>query len=825
MDTPELFADILLPVPLPRLFTYRVPQGLADQVSPMLRVIVPFGPKKVHTGLVIRVHDVPPTDHHAKSIMEVLDAIPVFNEPQVQLFNWLAGYYLCTAGEVLNAAMPSGLKLSSESLVQINPGFDFDAPSHPMSEKEWAVLERIRHETVRYTALEKSVEFKGLPAVLKSLRLKDAIIILEEIREKYQPKVERRIRFTSAYCDKHQLEQYFTTLRGNSKQEAVLLELLHRLPVFQDTASNEKGVSKAALISEGESASVLKTLQKKGVIEEFQTVVSRFPDYPSKPDALPVLSDHQQAALRTTMEAFAEERPVLLHGITGSGKTELYITLIRKALDGGGQALLLLPEIALTTQIVLRLRRVFGRELGIYHSRFSDNERVEVWTGVADSTIRVVVGVRSSVFLPFANLGLIIVDEEHDSSYKQDRAPRYHARDTALMLGRIHHAKVLLGSGTPSAESWYHVQQGNFRKAELTVRYGASQLPEIRVADISAERRNKTLKGSFTTELLKAMDAVLAAGDQVILFQNRRGYAPCLECDDCGHVSKCVNCSVSLTYHQFRNALVCHYCGYKEPIPARCPGCSGTALVAHGPGTEKLEEEVRLQFPEIAVERMDLDTTRSRKGYERIIEQFASGRTRILIGTQMITKGLDFDRVGLVGVFDTDRMMHFPDFRSYERAFQVITQVSGRSGRREKKGLVIIQSHSPEHPLFAYIREHRVNEFMERELKDRQDNHYPPFSRLIEITFRHPDRTLVQSGAIWYANQSKKAIPEVAILGPSEPPVAKVRNEFLQTVLVKIPRTLPDLAHVKVRLSRIGELLKTDKNYQKIRIVFDADPC
>ena len=824
MDKPELYADILIPVPLPRLFTYRVPQVLIDQVAPMLRVIVPFGPKKVHTGLVIRLHDQAPSDHHAKSLMEVLDAIPVFNEHQIRLFNWMADYYMCTAGEVLNAAMPSGMKLSSESLVQVNPAFDYDEPSHPMSEKESAVLEQVRHETKSFTDLEKSLGLKGLPAVLKSLRLKDAIIILEEVREKYQPRVERRIRFTAAYCDKRQLESFFATLRGNSRQEEVLLELLHRIPVFQDSTANEKGVSKASLIREGESASVLKTLEKKGVIEEFRTIVSRFPDLPSRPEAMPVLSDHQQTALHVAYESFAADKPVLLHGITGSGKTELYITLIREALHAGGQALFLLPEIALTTQIVLRLRRIFGKELGIYHSRFSDNERVEVWTGVADGTIRVVVGVRSSVFLPFENLGLIIVDEEHDSSYKQDRAPRYNARDTALMLARIHHAKVVLGSGTPSVESWYHAEQGNFRKAVLTQRYGASQLPEIRIADIGAERRNKTMKGSFTLEMLKAMETVLGAGDQIILFQNRRGYAPCLECDDCGHVSKCVNCSVSLTYHQFRNALVCHYCGYKEPIPARCPGCSSTALVAQGPGTEKLEEEVRLHFPEIAVERMDLDTTRSRKGYERIIDQFAGGRTSILIGTQMVTKGLDFDRVGLVGVFDTDRMMHFPDFRSYERAFQIITQVSGRSGRREKKGLVIIQSHSPNHSLFSFIREHRVTDFMGRELTDRLNNHYPPYTRLIEITFRHPDPALVMAAAVWYVNQAKKGIPAVTILGPSEPAVAKVRNEFLQTVLIKIPRTISELTHIKVRLSRIGELLKTDKNYQKMKLVFDVDP-
>ena len=827
MDTPERitrFADILLPVPLPRTFTYRVPVAMENSLSPMLRVIVPFGPKKILTGLVIRIHETPPADHEAKSILEILEVLPVFNELQVKLFNWMANYYMCTSGEVLNAAMPSGLKLSSESLVQISPSFNFDEPSHPMSEKEWAVLHRIRRETISYTDLTKSLGVKNLHNILKSLRLKDSVIILEEVREKYSPKVEKRIRFTPSYCGKAALEQYFSTLRNGAKQEAALLELLHRLPVINDPAANAPGVAKSALIKETGSDAVLKTLLKKGVIEEFQTIVSRFPDLPPQPDRMPELSEHQQEALRLVMESFKDDKPVLLHGITGSGKTELYITLIRKALDGGSQALLLLPEIALTTQIVIRLRRVFGKELGIYHSRFSDNERVEVWNGVAAGTFRVVVGVRSSVFLPFENLGLVLVDEEHDPSYKQDRSPRYHARDTALMLARIHHARIVLGTGTPSVESWYHVQQGNFRKAELTERYGASQLPDIRVANLGMERRNKTIKGSFTLELLKAMEVSLAAGDQIILFQNRRGYAPCLECADCGHVSKCVNCSVSLTYHQFHNALICHYCGYREHIPSKCPSCSGTALLSQGPGTEKLEEEVRLNFPDIATERMDLDTTRSRQGYERILDHFAIGRSRILIGTQMVTKGLDFDHVGLVGVFDTDRMMHFPDFRSRERAFQVITQVSGRSGRREKKGQVIIQSNDPDHPLFGFIKEHRVKEFLTTELADRETMMYPPYTRLIEITFRHPDRAMAESAAVWFAGQSRKAIEGVTVLGPAEPAVSRIRNEFLQTILIKIPRSFAALAQVKARLARIAELLRTDRNYQKLRMIFDVDP-
>jgi len=516
----------------------------------------------------------------------------------------------------------------------------------------------------------------------------------------------------------------------------------------------------------------------------------------------------------------------LLHGVTGSGKTEIYIDLIKRALEGGNQVLYLLPEIAITTQVVQRLKKVFGSMMGVYHSKFSDNERVEVWNGVLAGKFRFVVGVRSSVFLPFDNLGLIIVDEEHDPSYKQhEPAPRYHARDVALVMAQIHHARVLLGSATPSVESFYQTQVGKYKLVTLLERFGEAQLPEILFANLSQERKNKTLKGEFSKLLVSEMAEAIAKKEQVILFQNRRGCSPMVQCEDCGWVPKCINCAVSLTYHQYRHAMVCHYCGYKEELPSQCPTCTSKRIQTLGYGTEKLEEELKLQFAETNVMRMDLDTTRSKSGYENIIEGFETGRTDILVGTQMVTKGLDFDRVSLVGVFDADRMMHFPDFRSYERAFQLITQVSGRAGRRNKKGKVVIQTSNPEHPLFKQILKNDVLGFLEEQMRDRQEHFYPPFARLIEMTFKHTDKKLVRSMAEEFAAAAKQVITNARILGPAEPMISKIRNEFLLSIAIKIARDQGKLGETKAYLRQEAEVLKSKKEYRNVRVIFDVDPA
>jgi primosomal protein N' (replication factor Y) len=822
-ESRTLFCNVLLPVPIPKLFTYRVPAEFNDRIQPLQRVILPFGPKKILTGVIIEIHESPPREYEAKMLFDILDPIPLLFPQQVEFMQWMARYYMCTEGEVLNAALPSGLKLSSESLVQLNPAFDFDNPGYDFSDKEWALLHRLRHDTLPYSDVTKFLGVKHIYALLKSLTSKNAIFLLEEIRERYQPKKVKYIRFKKAYLNKRKLEALFATLAKKPKQESLLLKILQELPIFQDAGLNEKGVLKSQILDEDAFESSLKTLIKQDVLEEFEVVVSRFHEFEGQLEKPPILSELQENVKNQILEFFGQNKPVLLHGVTGSGKTEIYIDLIKKALDSGTQTLLMLPEIALTTQIVSRLKKIFGSHVGVYHSRFSDNERVEIWKGVVDGKIKCVVGVRSSVFLPFDNLGLIVVDEEHDSSYKQDRPPRYHARNSALMLAKIHHAKVLMGSATPSVETWYQAQQGNYGLTSLPVRYRESALPEIRLVNISQERKQKSMKGSLSSVMFNAITDSLQKKEQVILFQNRRGYSPFIECEDCGYVPQCINCSVSLTYHQFKHSLICHYCGYHEYMLTVCSSCQGKRLMTMGLGTEKLEEEIKLTFPDASVQRMDLDTTRTKSGYSNIIEAFELGKTDILIGTQMVTKGLDFERVNLVGVFDADRIMHFPDFRSYERAFQLITQVSGRAGRREIQGRVLIQSYNPQHPLFQFILGHDVVGFIETQLQDRYQNFYPPFSRLISITIKHANRNTCSLAAGWLAKEVEK-LGNIKVLGPADPPVSKIRNEFLQNIMIKIPRNHGKLAIIKTELLRLEESLLKESVYRSVKLIFDVDP-
>lgn len=824
-DASTLFAEIVLPVPVAKLFTYRVPAALNEHIKRGQRVIVPFGQKKIMTGILVHVHHHPPKEYEAKLILELLDETEIIYDQQFSLYEWMADYYMCTLGEVIQAALPSGLKLSSESMLQLRPGFSLDDSDFDFSEKERLLLNRLTTEVLSYTEAAKLLDTKSIYHILKSLSSKEAIILYEEVKEKFKPKTEKQIRLHASFTDKKLLEPLFEKLSAKPKQEAVLLNYLQHIPVFSNPGLNEQGIPKSKLLQTDISESSLNTLIKQNILEEFEVIVPRFgfPDHTHQPPVL--LSEAQETARNQILNAFEKQGVALLQGVTGSGKTEIYIDLARKALEGGSQVLLLLPEIALTTQIVQRLKKMFGSEMGVYHSRFSDNERVEVWNGVLTGKFRFVVGVRSSVFLPFDNLGLIIVDEEHDASYKQqDPAPRYHARDVALLMAQQHHAKVVLGSATPSAESFYQATQGRYGLIELNQRFGDAQLPEIVFANISEERKRKTIKGEFTSVLLRAIGEALEKKEQVILFQNRRGYSPLVQCEDCQWVPKCINCSVSLTYHQYRHALVCHYCGYREALPNQCPTCSSKRILTLGYGTEKLEEELKFHFPNAHVQRMDLDTTRSRTGYESIIQAFETGETHILVGTQMVTKGLDFDRVSVVGVFDADRMMHFPDFRSYERAFQLIMQVSGRAGRREKRGKVVLQTSNPKHMLFGYITDHNIAGFMQDQLRDRETHLYPPFSRLIEITFKHTDKKIVAEAATLWVQSLKEKLPGTKIIGPGEPMVSKIRNEFLLIVLIKVRRDQGKLHEIKNLLLQTSAYLHQLKEYRNVKTAFDVDP-
>lgn len=820
-----IFAELIVPVPIRKRFTYRIPSALNMLVRTGQRAIVPFGSRKILTGVVARLHNTPPVGYEARYVLEILDESESITSHQFRLFEWMADYYLCAVGEVLNAALPAGLKLSSESMVQLHPAFILEESSFDFSEKEQVLLNHLKPGAMSYTEVAKVLDAKSLYNILKSLTSKEAIILFETVKEKYKPRTEKRIRLTATYTSKKQLEDLFRQLASKPKQEAVVLKFLQHVPAFQDESLNRKGLSKHELLEGDISESSVQTLVKHGVFEEFEKVVPRFGEDLPASDHPVLLSEAQELARNRIMESFEKQGAALLFGVTGSGKTEIYIDLIRKALDGGNQVLYLLPEIALTTQMVTRLQKIFGGSMGVYHSKFSDNERVEVWQGVLSGRFRFVVGVRSAVFLPFDHLGLIIVDEEHDPSYKQqDPAPRYGARDVARMMAQLHQAKVLLGTATPSCETYYQAIQSKIGFVELTERFGEAQLPTIAFADVGRERKMKTVKGEFTSSLLKEIKATVEDKGQVILFQNRRGHSPLVECEDCGWIPKCMNCAVSLTYHQFRHILLCHYCGYREELPKACPTCGSKRILTLGYGTQRLEEELALHFPEARISRMDLDTTRTRSGYESILGDFEKGDTDILVGTQMVTKGLDFDRVRLVGVFDADRMMHFPDFRSYERAFQLIVQVSGRAGRRDTPGKVLIQTSNPNHPLFGFVVRHEVKAFLDLQLEDRAQNRYPPYTRLIEITLKHMDRQRCANAAQELALRIRDTVKGIRMMGPGEPVVAKIRNEFLNTILIKIPRDQGQLDVVKEGLLARAEELQADKNWRGVKVVFDVDP-
>ncbi|MEQ8477749.1 primosomal protein N' [Fulvivirga sp.] len=818
------FVDVILPVPIPKMFTYRCPFDLEDFLQIGVRVIVQFGHRKVLTGIIGKVHEHPPEKYEAKYILDVLDQSPVVFPQQLKMFQWIAEYYMCTLGEVLNVALPSGLKLSSESHVQIHPDFDMYESVYDFSDKEELLIEILnKNESLSYSDIGKALQQKNIFSILKSLVQKDAIIIYEEIREKYKPKKEKRIRLNSEYLKEGALEAVFESLSKKPKQEEVLLFYLQQVPIYKKTKLNEQGIPKSLLAADL-STSAIKTLTKNGVLEEFEITISRFPD--DDQETKPVhLTEIQENAKSDIIENFKTKDTVLLHGITGSGKTEIYISLIEDALAGRSQVLYLLPEIALTTQIVTRLKKVFGNKLGVYHSKFSDNERVEVWNGVLSGRYQLVLGVRSSIFLPFDNLGLILVDEEHESSYKQyDPAPRYNARDVALYMTSIHHCKVLLGSATPSLESFYQAKSEKYGLITLSKRYGNATLPDFIVADMIKEANKKLLKGEFSSVLLKELQTSLDNDEQAIIFQNRRGYSPYISCQQCSHIPKCTNCAVSLTYHQFKKELICHYCGYKEKMPNACEACGSTALKTIGIGTEKLEEEIALLLPDSKVQRMDLDTTRSKNSYERILKDFENKEIDILVGTQMVSKGLDFDHVNLVGIFDIDRMLHFPDFRSYERTFQLATQVSGRSGRREKKGKVVIQSKAPDLVIIKDIIENNFTAFYEREINEREIHKFPPFTRLISVMIKNKDVQLARRTAQRLSNILIEQLGAQRVLGPQEPVINRIRNEYLMELLIKLERGTIDLKKVKSILQNAANEILEEKDLKSSRIIFDVDP-
>lgn len=823
-----LFADVILPLPLPKLYTYRVPFEMNDEVMVGVRVIVQFGVKKVLSCIVAAVHENPPVGYQAKYILEVIDEKPVVTNPQLRIFNWIAEYYMCTIGEVINAALPAALKLSSESRIQLHPQFNPEESTYPFSAHEEKIIFALQQNTaLTFTEVGNLLQITHFHKIIKSLIQKQALIIFEEIAEKYTPKIVKRLKLTSHFIHEEELlEELLAQLAPRPKQLDVVMHYLQQVPVHQNVHLNEKGIDKSALVTNPHlSPSAVNSLIRKGIMEQFDVIVSRFPVDDLKKNMPSALSGHQVTARDEILALFGQKDIVLLHGITGSGKTEVYIDLIKKAMEGGGQVLYLLPEIALTAQIVTRLIKVFGNRLGVYHSKFSDNERAEVWNGILSGRFSVVVGVRSAIFLPFHNLSLIIVDEEHESSYKQyEPSPRYNAREVALMLATFHRAKTLLGSATPSVETYYNCRSGKWGLVTMSQRFGEAGLPEIELVDTRRETLKKNMFSHFSQQLLSAIEEKLKKHEQIILFQNRRGYAPYISCHECAWIPKCQNCAVSLSYHKFSHELRCHYCGYLEKMPTICPACGSTGLKTVGFGTEKIEDDLKYLLPDANVQRMDLDTTKAKNAYTQIISDFENNRTNVLVGTQMVTKGLDFENVSLVGIINADSIINYPDFRAHERAYQMFVQVSGRAGRKGKKGTVIIQTSNPSQAIFQKIIDNDYGALYEHEITERRKHGFPPFVRIIKITVKHIEEKISQAAAAELAKLFTDGLGQNHVLGPEVPYIFRIRNMFLNEIHIKLDREHTSLKSAKIFITDIISQVNLNKEFKGLRVVADVDP-
>lgn len=827
MDRITLFVDVLLPLPVAGTFTYRVPMELNDSVGLWKRVVVQFGQKKVYTAIVVNIHQVPPKLYAVKYILSVIDAEPIMNEKQYEFWKWIASYYMCEPGEVMNAAIPSALKLASETKIMLNPDFrgDFDA----LPEKEYLVAEALDiQKQLTITEIENIVSLKNVVSLIKTLLEKGVVVLEEELKEKYKPKTEAFITLSETYRDETKLQELFTELEKRAFRQVEVLMAYISLSGFG--SEKEKTIQKAALTNKVKNAnSAILSLEKKGVFESRQTEVTRLDQFNASdiPDNIE-LSEDQQEAISGIKAGFENNQVVLFHGVTSSGKTEIYIKLIQEALEKGKQVLYLLPEIALTTQIINRLRKYFGKQVGVYHSKYSENERVEIWNHVLSndtdsSKYQIIIGPRSALFLPYSNLGLVIVDEEHDYSFKQfDPAPRYNARDAAIYLGALYKANVLLGTATPSIESYFNAKTGKYSLVELNARFRDIQMPEIFVADIKKETRERTMKSHFSSFLMDQMNEALNKNEQIILFQNRRGYSLRLECDTCNWMPECKNCDVTLIYHKHFNQLKCHYCGYSRRVPERCDSCGSTHLKMKGFGTEKLEDELAIFYPDARIRRMDLDTTRSKFAYQNIITDFENGRIDILVGTQMVTKGLDFDNVSIVGIMNADNLISFPDFRSYERSFQQMAQVSGRAGRKNKRGKVIIQTYNPYH---SVIRDVIANDYISMyssQILERRNFKYPPFYRLINLNLKHKEARTLNDGARELAIILRETFGN-RILGPEYPLIAKIKNLYIKRILIKLERD----EHLLDNKQKVLELIEKFKGlalYKNIRVIIDVDP-
>lgn len=813
------FINVVLPIPLERLFTYRISDAEKSSLQPGMRVAVPFGKTRIYTALVMEIHHIPPEAYEAKSIHQVLDDYAIVGEVQIQHWQWIAQYYMCTMGEVFRTAVPGALLLESETVVSKN--MDYRGDEQDLKDDEFTVLEALEHRgALKVNEISSILEKKTILPVLNQLVRKKAIVLKEELVAQYKPKMLRYVRLASAYKDENKLEELLDSLSRAPKQIQAVLAL------FQWQAESNQPLLMKMLQQESRvSPGVISALLEKGILEEYSMQTDRVVyhgDGGSKNSVS--LNEQQGQALNDIQKSLNNEKVTLLHGVTSSGKTELYVKLIEECLVNGRQVLYLLPEIALTAQLIRRLQAYFGDKISVYHSRYNVQERVEVWYNVLaeKSKAQLIIGARSALFLPYSELGLVIIDEEHETSYKQyDPAPRYHARDTAIVLAKMHGAQVLLGSATPSIESYYNVQRGKYDYASLTRRYGDVLMPEIELVDLQQLARKKKLKGHFSERLIILVHETLEAGEQVILFQNRRGFAPIVECATCGHSPGCPNCDVSLTYHRHRNQLRCHYCGYHADLQPACAACGNQSLDTKGFGTQQVEDEAKALFPEAKIGRMDFDTTRGKHSHSKIINAFEQGDIDILVGTQMLTKGLDFRHVNLVGIMNADSLLNFPDFRAHERSYQMLTQVAGRAGRTEKRGKVVIQTYNPYHQILQQVTTGDYTAMFSEQLYEREQYHYPPHNRIIRITFKHKEYNKLNEAADWFT-RSLRAKCGPWVLGPEYPPVPRIRNQYLKHVLIKIPGDT-SLSKMKNSIKRIEKSFNAISQYKGVRVIYDVD--
>ena len=820
------FADVILPLPLEGNFTYSLPKSFSNLVQVGCRIIVPFGTSKYYSAIVVKLHDTIPS-YPTKEAMELLDSSPIVTTAQLKLWKWIADYYLCTIGDVYKAALPSGLKLESESSVMYNEEFIGDNTLTPSEEKIIQILEEDTVQTL--SSLQKKTGIKNILPVIKRLLDKNAIRIKEEVKRTYKPRMATYVRITEAFFNETQLNEILTQLKRSAKQADLLMKYASLAGISAALALQNKDllkeITKQELIEKTAcTPSVLKALCQKGVLELYQKPIGRIAQqYLPTELIIQPLSEDQTRAREEIKDAWKQHDVCLLHGVTSSGKTEVYIHLMKEVIEAGKQVLFMLPEIVLTAQLTDRLKRVFGDRLGVYHSRYPDAERVEVYQKMlSDSPYDIIVGVRSSIFLPFKNLGLIIIDEEHETSFKQqDPAPRYQARNVALVLAKTSNAKTLLGSATPSLESYSNAKTGKYGLVQLDKRYGNVQLPQIEVVNMREMAKKKMMVGPFTPQLIERIRQALQQQKQVILFQNRRGYAPMMECKTCGWTPRCQKCDVSLTLHRNMRQLTCHYCGASYPIPQKCPNCEEQQLMGRGYGTERIEDCLQEIFPTARIARMDLDTTRSRLHYEKIISDFQHFKTDILVGTQMVTKGLDFERVSVVGILNAGTMLNQPDFRSYEHAYQMMEQVAGRAGRKDEQGYVVLQTQDVEASAIQQVVRHDYIAMYEEQMQERSLFNYPPNCRLIYVYLKHRDERVLDSLSRDYANLLRKIFGQ-RILGPDTPPIAKVQMMYIRKIIVKIELTA-SMAEARKRLREIQQYVTGLQQYKTALIYYDVD--